>query len=177
MAEGGGFDGRDIRAELVGRGDVVQNMELGHRVRKGHYDVVPGFRFLRRTWIVLVVATLVLVVALAAGCASDGPTTVVMGTTPAPSGKLDCTRTKGVALDVAIDAEGVPTAGAALEGLPGTTRSLGAPFDLPGGDLVATPDPSRPNHWLLAKGDRNVVDVELVQGPNGWLVTGLMACD
>jgi hypothetical protein len=162
MSEGDGFDGRDIQPEFDGRGDVV-----------------PGFRFLRRSWMVLATAAVVLVVfvVVAAGCTSDGPTTVVVGSTPAPSGTLDCTNRKGVSLDMAVDAKGAPTAEAALGGLSDTTRSSGAPVDLPGGQLVATPDPTRPNHWLLAKGDRNVVDVELVQGPNGWLVTGVMACD
>lgn len=166
-------------ADRIDHGFGGRDIELGRRVRAGRYDVVVGFRFLRRSRVVLVVAMVVLVVvmALAAGCSSDGPTTVVVGTTPAPSGKLDCTRTKGVSLDMAIDAPGAPTAEAALAGLPDMVETNRLSFDLPGGELVATPDPTRPNHWLLARGDRNVVQVQLTQGPNGWLVTGLMACN
>ena len=103
------------------------------------------------------------------GCSSSGPTSVTVGP-PAPTeARLTCTNQKGMALDLALDAQGAPTIEEALADPPNRVS-------LPRGDLVASEMPSRPNTYLLTRDGRAVGTVEVSPTNGGWLITGLQTC-
>lgn len=106
----------------------------------------------------------------ATGCSSSGATSVTVGPPASSDIQLSCTKRHGMALDVAMDAQGAPTVEEALANPPSRVN-------LPGGTLVASRLPPPSNTYMLTRGDKRVGTVEVSPVNGGWLVTGLTTCD
>jgi len=104
------------------------------------------------------------------GCSPSGPTSVTVGPPASSDIELSCTNRHGMALEVAMDAQGAPTVEEALADPPRRVN-------LPNGTLVASKLPSPSNTYVLTRGDKRVGTAEVSPVNGGWLITEVTICD